>query len=111
MIDTTQIVNYSLQNVEILKSPTFDQWLKNLQDGRAKAHIQMRIGRLRLGNPGNVQPIGKGLSEMRIDSGPGYRVYYLGISAVSVVLLCGGDKDSQARDIKKAKQLAAEWRS
>jgi len=63
--------------VEIIKSATFDRWLKKLRDPQAKARIEMRIRRLGLGNPGDVQPIGKGLSEMRVDYGPGYRVYYM----------------------------------
>ncbi len=103
MVDTPRTVNYGSQQVEMLKSSTFDQWLKNLRDSRAKARIQMRISRLRLGNPGDVRPIGKGLSELRIDYGPGYRVYYLRVSAVLVVLLCGGAKGSQALDIEKAR--------
>jgi putative addiction module killer protein len=109
-VDNTGSVNYSLRMVEIIKSATFDRWLKKLQDPRAKARIEMRIRRLGLGNPGNVQPIGNGLSEMRIDHGPGYRVYYMQ-HAVLVVLLCGGDKRTQQDDIDKAKKLAAEWKS
>lgn len=70
----------------------------------------MRIRRLSLGNPGDVQAIGSGLSEMRIDYGPGYRVYYMQQSSVLVVLLCGGDKRTQQSDIDKAKELAAEWK-
>jgi len=97
--------------VETIKSATFDRWLKKLRDPRAKARIEMRIRRLGLGNPGDVQPIGDGLSEMRIDHGPGYRVYYMQQSAILVVLLCGGDKRTQQNDIDKAKRLAAEWKS
>ncbi len=97
--------------VEIIKSTTFDRWLRKLRDPKAKARIQMRIRRLGLGNPGDVQPIGSGLSEMRIDYGPGYRVYYMKSSSIFVVLLCGGDKRTQQTDINKAKQLATEWRS
>lgn len=82
-----------------------------MRDPKAKARIQMRIRRLGLGNPGDVQPIGGGLSEMRIDYGPGYRVYYMKSGSVLVVLLCGGDKRTQQTDINKAKRLAAEWRS
>ena len=82
-----------------------------MRDPKAKARIQMRIRRLGLGNPGDVQPIGSGLSEMRIDYGPGYRVYYMKSGSVLVVLLCGGDKRTQQTDINKAKRLAAEWRS
>jgi len=70
----------------------------------------MRIRRLELGNPGDVEPIGSGLSEMRIDYGPGYRVYYMQQRSVLVVLLCGGDKSTQKNDIKKAKEIAAEWK-
>ncbi len=97
--------------VEIIKSATFDRWFRKLRDPKAKARIQMRIRRLGLGNPGDVQPIGSGLSEMRIDYGPGYRVYYMKSGSVLVVLLCGGDKRTQQTDINKAKRLAAEWRS
>ncbi|QTF90888.1 type II toxin-antitoxin system RelE/ParE family toxin [Halomonas sp. BM-2019] len=96
--------------VEILKSGTFDRWFKKLRDREARARIEMRIRRLSLGNPGDVQPIGQGLSEMRIDYGPGYRVYYMQQGAVVVVLLCGGDKRTQQEDIAKAKNLAAEWK-
>ncbi|MCA1784055.1 MAG: type II toxin-antitoxin system RelE/ParE family toxin [Intrasporangiaceae bacterium] len=79
-------------------------------DPHARARIEMRIRRLSLGNPGDVQPIGDGLSEMRIDYGPGYRVYYLQQGFVVVVLLCGGDKRTKQDDIAMAKRLAAEWR-
>ena len=82
-----------------------------MRDPKAKARIQMRIRRLGLGNPGDVQPIGSGLSEMRIDYGPGYRVYYIKSGSVLVVLLCGGDKRTQQTDIDKAKRIAVEWRS
>lgn len=97
--------------VEIIKSATFDRWLRKLRDPRAKARIEMRIRRLGLGNPGDVQPVGGGLSEMRIDYGPGYRVYYMQSGAVLIVLLCGGDKRSQQRDINKARSLASEWKT
>lgn len=95
--------------VEILRSDTFDRWLRKLRDPRAKARIQMRIDRLALGNPGDVEPIGQGLSEMRIDYGPGYRVYFMQRGDVMIVLLCGGDKRTQQKDIEKAKAIAAEW--
>ncbi len=96
--------------VEIIKSATFDRWFRKLRDPRAKARIQMRIRRLGLGNSGDVQPIGSGLSEMRIDYGPGYRVYYMMAGSMLVVLLCGGDKRTQQTDINKARRIAAEWR-
>jgi putative addiction module killer protein len=95
--------------VEIIKSDTFDRWLRKLRDPQAKARVEMRIRRLSLGNAGDVQPIGEGLSEMRIDYGPGYRVYYMQKSKVLVLLLCGGDKSTQQKDIAKARKIAAEW--
>lgn len=70
----------------------------------------MRIRRLSLGNAGDVQPIGEGLSEMRIDYGPGYRVYYVQQSSILVLLLCGGDKSTQQKDIAKARRIASEWK-
>jgi len=95
--------------VEIIKSDTFDRWLSNLRDSRAKARIEMRIRRLGLGNPGDVKPIGEGLSEMRIDYGPGYRVYFMERGNFLVILLCSGDKSSQQKDIAKAHEIAAAW--
>lgn len=96
--------------VDIFKSSTFDRWFRKLKDQRAKARIQMRIDRLALGNPGDAEPIGEGLSEMRIDYGPGYRVYFMQRGEVLIVLLCGGDKRTQQSDIEKAKAIAAQWR-
>lgn len=96
--------------MEIVKSKTFDRWLSALQDSRAKARVQIRIDRLAAGNPGDIRPIGQGLSELRIDYGPGYRVYFMQRGAVLVVLLCGGDKSTQAADIRKAKAIAAQWK-
>ena len=72
--------------------------------------ILARIDRLASGNPGDVKPIGGGLSEMRIDQGPGYRVYYMQRGSIVVVLLCGGEKGTQERDIEQAKALAAQWK-
>jgi|SRR5699024_1189705 len=96
--------------IELIKTDTFDDWLNNLRDRRAKAQIQTRLRRLSLGNPGDVRPVGDGLSELRIDQGPGYRVYFMRRGPVIVVLLCGGDKDSQKRDIALAKTIALEWK-
>lgn len=96
--------------IELIKTSDFDQWLRALRDRRARARIAARIDRLALGNPGDVKPVGEGLSEMRIDYGPGYRVYFMRRGPIVVVLLCGGDKGSQSRDIVKAKALAAEWK-
>lgn len=94
--------------VEIIKSETFSNWIDGLRDLRARA--QTRIRRLSLGNPGDVKPIGEGFSEMRIDYGPGYRVYFMQRGAVLVIVLCGGDKTAQSQNIKTAKRLAAQWR-
>lgn len=99
-----------MRTVTVLKSATFDKWLRRLRDPRARARIAARIRRLSLGNPGDVQPVGDGISELRIDYGPGYRVYFRRQGAVLVLLLCGGDKDTQQRDIGMAKAIAAQWK-
>jgi putative addiction module killer protein len=95
---------------EILRTPVFTEWLRGLRDARAKARIALRIDRLALDNPGDVKSVGGGVSEMRIDYGPGYRVYFTRRSGVLVILLCGGDKKSQDRDIARAQALAASLR-
>ena len=95
--------------VEIIRSDTFDRWLRKLRDSQAKARIEMRIRRLSLGKPGDVKSIGEVLSEMRIDYGSGYRVYFMEQSNVLVILLCGGDKSSQKKDIVRAHEIAAAW--
>jgi putative addiction module killer protein len=91
--------------VEVRKTSVFERWLAGLRDGRARARIQVRIDRLALGNPGDVKPVGEGISEMRIDYGPGYRVYFVQRGTNIVVLLAGGDKRTQARDIAVARDL------
>ena len=96
---------------EIITSAVFDRWLRKLNDRRAAARVLVRIDRLATGNPGDVRPVGEGISELRIDYGPGYRVYYLQQGDVMIVLLVGGDKSTQDRDIVQAKRLADEWRS
>lgn len=96
--------------IELIKTSVFDAWLRSLRDRQAKVRIAARIDRLASGNPGDVKPIGGGLSEMRINHGPGYRVYFIQRGSIVIVLLCGGDKASQQRDIEQAKALAAEWR-
>lgn len=95
--------------VEIIKSETFDRWLRNLRDIRAQAKVEMRIRRASIGNFGDVKPVGSGVSEMRIDYGPGYRVYFMQHGNLVIVLLCGGDKSTQDADIARAKTIAAEW--
>lgn len=86
-------------------------WERKLKDGRAKAAIAARIFRLANGLPGDVSPVGQGVSELRIHYGPGYRVYFQQRGDELVILLCGGDKSTQSRDIEVAKQLAANWRT
>jgi len=102
--------NYSCQMIEIVRSSVFDQWMSGLRDRRAMARIAARIDRLASGNPGDVQPVGDAVSEMRINYGPGYRVYFIQQGKVLVVLLCGGDKSTQERDIRQAKALAGQWK-
>ena len=92
--------------IEIRKTDVFARWLDDLRDLRARARIQARIERLSLGNPGNVKPVGEGVSELRIDYGPGYRVYFKRRGRKLIILLAGGDKSSQAKDIKVALRLA-----
>lgn len=92
--------------IEIRKTDVFARWLDDLRDLRARARIQARIERLAAGNPGDVKPAGEGVSELRIDYGPGYRVYFKRRGRRLIILLAGGDKSSQSRDIKKAQRLA-----
>jgi putative addiction module killer protein len=92
--------------IEVRKTQVFAEWLDGLRDIHARARILVRIERLVAGNPGDVRPVGQGVSELRIDLGPGYRVYYKKQGKAVVVLLAGGDKRTQARDIKTALQLA-----
>jgi putative addiction module killer protein len=94
--------------IEVRQTDEFRTWLRDLRDDKAVARIVVRIRRLEQGNPGDTKSLGSGLLEMRVDYGPGYRVYYMRRGAVIVVLLCGGDKRTQQRDIKRAQMLAAE---
>lgn len=91
---------------EIRKTERFAQWLDHLRDLRARARIQVKIERLAAGNPGDVRPVGEGVSEMRLNYGPGYRVYFKKHGEVWIVLLAGGDKSTQAKNIKAALRLA-----
>src|SRR4051812_29453735 len=95
--------------VEIVRSDTFDHWLRGLRDRQARGRILVRIDRLAAGNPGDIKPLGGGVSEMRIDHGPGYRVYLMQQGTVVVVLLAGGEKSTQVADIARAKAIAKEW--
>ncbi len=92
--------------IEIRQTDEYSAWFARLRDHQARSRILVRIRRLSLGNPGDVKPVGEGLSELRINYGPGYRVYYAQRGPVVVILLCGGDKGSQAEDIKRATQIA-----
>jgi putative addiction module killer protein len=92
--------------IEIRQTEHFAQWFAKLRDNHAKRRIQARIDRLQQGNPGDVKPIGKGISELRVDYGPGYRVYFIQQGSTLIVLLAGGDKSTQAQDIHAAQDLA-----
>lgn len=92
--------------IDVRETDEFADWLSALRDRRAAAKIAIRIDRLRFGNPGDVENVGEGVSEMRIHYGPGYRVYYKGRGKDLVVLLCGGDKSDQDADVKRAKAMA-----
>jgi putative addiction module killer protein len=92
--------------VEVRQTLVFLEWSARLKDREAVIRINARIRRLTLGNPGDVRPVGHGVSEMRIDYGPGYRVYFVKRGANYVLLLCGGDKRTQERDIARAIEMA-----
>jgi putative addiction module killer protein len=96
--------------IDFKQTETFRKWRTRLRDERARALIASRLDRLAFGNAGDVRPVGQGVSELRIDHGPGYRVYFLRRGEEMIILLCGGDKDTQEKDIKTAKWLAKEWR-
>jgi putative addiction module killer protein len=94
---------------QIVESDVFRNWLSGLRDRRARARIHARLRRLSLGNPGDVRAVGGGMSELRVDYGPGYRVYFQQQGPRLVVLLIGGDKRTQATDIRRAQAIAADW--
>lgn len=94
--------------IEIRQTVVFTKWLEKLNDSNAKARILLRLKRVSLGNFGDVCPIGGGVSELRIHYGPGYRIYFTAKGDTIVILLCGGDKSTQAKDIAKAQELAKE---
>ena len=93
--------------IEVRETEHFSQWLNGLRDRQARVRIQLRIDRLQLGNPGDVKPVGDGISELRIDYGPGYRVYYAHQGPTRAVLLLGGDKSTQGSDVKKPRNWPA----
>lgn len=90
----------------ILRTRTFADWFDGLRDRKAKARINARIAAAAAGNFGDCEPVGEGVSEMRVDVGPGYRVYFTRTGSVVYILLCGGDKSTQTKDIRKAKAMA-----
>ncbi len=95
--------------IDVLQTDEFREWLHRLRDRRASARIVSRIRRMELGNPGDSKSLGGGLMEMRIDYGPGYRIYFIHRGERIVILLCGGDKRTQGRDIASARALAETW--
>ena len=96
--------------LEIFHSAHFEQWARDLRDMQARTRVLARVRRLAWGNPGDVRPVGAGLSELRIHYGPGYRVYFMRRGVDAVIVLCGGDKRTQAEDIRLAMALAEDWR-
>lgn len=99
-------MEYNKTVIEIRKTEVFERWFAGLRDRRAVARINTRLRRMMLGNPGDVSPVREGVSELRIDYGPGYRVYFIQRGREVVILLAGGDKRTQSRDIEKALELA-----
>jgi putative addiction module killer protein len=94
--------------IEVRQTHAYETWFNSLRDRQAKARIDIRVRRLSLGNAGDAKPVGEGVSELRVDYGPGYRVYFVQRAEVLIVLLAGGDKRTQDQDIRLAKQLARE---
>lgn len=92
--------------IEIRQTEAYSKWFSGLRDRQARARIDIRIRRLSMGNPGDVKPVGRGVSELRIDYGPGYRVYFVQCGSTLIILLAGGDKRTQDRDIKTALDIA-----
>ena len=107
-VDPGLNVLYKGQAVAIVQTPTFRDWLDGLRDRKARLRIDDRLKRLAAGNAGDTKPVGEGVQELRMRFGPGYRIYYIWHGQMLIVLLNGGDKNSQARDIAKAKSLAKE---
>jgi putative addiction module killer protein len=99
-------MGYTSLVIEIRQTQVFARWFVRLRDSRAQRRIQARIDRLEIGNPGDARPVGNGVSEMRIDYGPGYRIYFVHRGSALVILLAGGDKRTQQRDIAMALELA-----
>lgn len=92
--------------IEIRQTEVYANWFAKLRDRQARARIDARIRRLSLGNPGDIKPVGEGVSELHLDYGPGYRVYFVQRGSLLIILLAGGDKSTQSRDIQTALELA-----
>tara|TARA_R110001583_G_scaffold189552_2_gene352711 strand:- start:12875 stop:13216 length:342 start_codon:yes stop_codon:yes gene_type:complete len=105
-IDAVFLKGYIFVMIEIRQTSRFDKWISKLKDRRARARIAARIDRMKIGGFGDCKPVGSGVSEARIDYGPGYRIYFIPRGDTLVVLLAGGDKSSQQRDIAAAIALA-----
>lgn len=105
-VDSNKPVLYKGQRYQIFQSEIFDRWLTELRDRQARIRILVRLRRLADGNPGDVKSVGDGIFELRLFFGPGYRAYFMYRGDIVVLLLAGGDKDSQKQDIATAKQLA-----
>jgi putative addiction module killer protein len=99
-------MDYTWPMIEVRETPEFTRWLADLRDQRAVLHIVRRISRVAAGNTGDAKSVGGSVSELRIDYGPGYRVYFTRRGQTLVILLCGGDKRTQSRDIRKAVEIA-----
>lgn len=108
MVDHDKPLRGSEFPVAIVQTENFRDWLDSLKDRRARARINDRINRLAFGNAGDTKSVGDGVQELRLHFGPGYRVYYMWRDGILIILLLGGDKSSQSRDIARAKKLAKE---
>jgi putative addiction module killer protein len=108
-LDVLSPMDYIHLMAEVRQTEEFSGWLHRLRDANAVARIVGRIRRMEMGNPGDSRGVGHGILEMRIDYGPGYRIYYVHRGAQIVILLCGGDKRTQPKDIKRAQKLAETW--
>lgn len=103
-------MDYTCPMFEIIQSDTFKRWREGLKDRQAALRISARIRRLSMGNPGDAKPVREGISELRIDCGPGYRVYFMRSGPLVIVLLAGGDKSTQDADIERAIAIAQNWK-
>ncbi len=99
-------MGYDDSLIDIQQTEEYSAWFDRLRDDRARVRIRTRLHRLRLGNPGDVAPVGEGVSELRIHYGPGYRIYYVQRGCEVIILLAGGDKSSQRNEISRARELA-----